>query len=364
MGTRKSGSLVDAQTIADTAWPLADTAWPLYESYPQLRYMGSKHRLMPWLHDVLREIEFDSALDAFSGSGCVSFLLKTMGKRVWSNDFLRFATDIAEATVVNSHHLLDQDDVSRLLRPAPRRRRFIETHFRGIFYSDSDNAFLDQVYSRLADVDPAKRSLVLAALYRSCLKRVPRGVFTVAGADRPSDGRRDLRLSLQEHFLESVDVFNALVFDNGHRHVATNADVFNLDARGCDLVYLDPPYVPRADDNCYIKRYHFLEGLSTYWEGAEFHPSSKVRKLKKRHTPFSYRREAVTAFERLFDQFGGATIVLSYSSNGYPDLDILLRTLERTKSHVDVSERPHRYHFGTHRGVRRALTTEYLVIAS
>ena len=29
-----------------------------------------------------------------------------------------------------------------------------------------------------------------------------------------------------------------------------------------DLVYLDPPYAPPSDDNDYIKRYHFLEGLS------------------------------------------------------------------------------------------------------
>ena len=44
------------------------------------------------------------------------------------------------------------------------------------------------------------------------------------------------------------------------------------DALDVDLVYLDPPYVPRADDNCYIKRYHFLEGLSTYWQGRRVPP--------------------------------------------------------------------------------------------
>src|SRR5207237_3927019 len=119
------------------------------------------------------------------------------------------------------------------------------------------------------------------------LKRQPRGVFSVSGLGRYDDGRRDLRLSLEQHFIESVEIFNRVVFDNGRDHVTTCADVFDLEPNSVDLVYLDPPYVPRSDDNCYIKRYHFLEGLATYWKGVEFHPSSKVKKLRKRYTPFS-----------------------------------------------------------------------------
>lgn len=45
-----------------------------------------------------------------------------------------------------------------------------------------------------------------------------------------------------------------------------------------------------------IKRYHFLEGLSLYWKHSEIVKDSKVKKLKKRLTPFSYRRTAVDAF--------------------------------------------------------------------
>jgi esterase/lipase superfamily enzyme len=51
---------------------------------------------------------------------------------------------------------------------------------------------------------------------------------------------------------------------------------------------MDPPYVPLADDNCYIKRYHFLEGLACYWEGKELMMSSKVRKIVK---PFTLKRK-------------------------------------------------------------------------
>ena len=40
--------------------------------YPELRYMGSKRRLLPWIHGVLRSLPFETAADPFVGSGCVA----------------------------------------------------------------------------------------------------------------------------------------------------------------------------------------------------------------------------------------------------------------------------------------------------
>lgn len=180
--------------------------------------------------------------------------------------------------------------------------------------------------------------------------------------ERYKDGRRDLRLSLREHFVEQVQVYNECVFSNGRPNRALLGDVFAVDPEGFDLVYLDPPYVPRSDDNCYMKRYHFLEGLVCYWEGVSILESSVVKKIEKPYSPFSYRREAHDAFDRLFQRFRRSTLVLSYSSNGYPNLDVLVRLMERYKSSVEVFERDHRYHFGTHQAVRRSRVSEYLIV--
>ena len=89
---------------------------------------------------------------------------------------------------------------------------------------------------------------------------------------------------------------------------------------------------------------------------------NKVKKIAKRFTPFSYRHSAVEAFDRMFARFAKSTIVLSYSSNGYPDLNQLESLLRRHKGSVRVFERPHRYHFGTHGAVERAEVTEYLIV--
>ena len=334
--------------------------------YPRLRYMGNKNRLLPWIWETLADVEFDSALDLFSGTAAVGYLFKTMGKRVVTNDFLKFAHDLASATVANSRVTLSPAQVTALGRTRRGRGTFIEKTFDGIFFTREDLRFLDIVWSNLGDLgDPRLRALALASLTRACLKRQPRGVFTVTGSNY-DDGRRDLRLSLAEHFAESVAVFNELVFDNGEKNVALRGDAFEVGRVHVDLVYMDPPYVPRADDNCYIKRYHFLEGLASYWTepGTEIVESSRVKKIPKRFTPFSYRSTAVEAFERIFRRFADSTIVLSYSSNGYPDLKTLVALLRQVKPHVDVVQREHRYHFGTHKGVAKArnVVDEYLII--
>jgi len=36
--------------------------------YPRLRYMGSKNKLLPWIWEALVQLDFESALDLFSGT--------------------------------------------------------------------------------------------------------------------------------------------------------------------------------------------------------------------------------------------------------------------------------------------------------
>jgi DNA adenine methylase/adenine-specific DNA-methyltransferase len=62
----------------------------------------------------------------------------------------------------------------------------------------------------------------------------------------------------------------------------------------------------------------------------------------------------------LFSRFRNSIIVLSYSSNGFPDLSVLQELLTKYKSIVKVYSKPHRYHFGTHSKVQRAKVEEFL----
>jgi len=328
--------------------------------------MGNKYRLLPWLRGELERLDFQSVLDGFSGSGSVSYLFKTMGKRVYSNDFLHFPATIARGVIENSSERLTPFDLEMLTGPAPDMKNFIEQTFSEIFFTPGDLRFLDRVSHHLDQLEnPGKQSLAMAALIRSCVKKQPRGVFTISGdLSRHDDGRRDLKLSLEEHFREQVLCYNDSVFDNGRENLAFEGSIFDFPSHQykADLVYLDPPYVPRSDDNCYIKRYHFLEGLSKYWRDEEILYDTKVRKIAKKYTPFSYRKTAVQAFDELFAKCRESILVLSYSSNGYPDLEILTELMGQYKNSVSVREREHTYHFGTHEKVKRSRVREYLII--
>jgi adenine-specific DNA-methyltransferase len=330
--------------------------------FPRLRYMGSKYRLIPHLARTFTELGGVTALDAFSGSGVVSYLLKTCGYQVTANDFLAFPAIIARASVVNQDVTLGTGDIARICGPPADDRDFIRRTFAGIYFTDADLRFLDSAWSHIDRMDGHKRALAISALVLSAARRQPRGVFTVTGL-RYDDGRRDLRLPLRDHFAERAAEYNRVVFDSGQPCAATSSDVFDLAQAGYDVVYLDPPYAPPRDDNCYIKRYHFLEGLSVYWRHQAPLESTRTRKLPKRYTPFSYARTVTGALRRTIRQFEDSALVLSYSSNAVPDAATIEGLLREVKRHVEVRAVDHTYAFGTHRAAQRRAAREYLFIA-
>jgi adenine-specific DNA-methyltransferase len=330
--------------------------------FPRLRYMGSKYRLIPHLAQAFTELGGATALDAFSGSGVVSYLLKSCGYQVTANDFLTFPAVIARASVVNQDVTLSAADIAGICGPPADDRDFIRRTFGGIYFTDADLRFLDSAWSHIDRMDGHRRALAISALVLSAARRQPRGVFTVTGL-RYDDGRRDLRLPLREHFAERAAEYNGVVFDSGQPCAASSADVFDLPPAGFDVVYLDPPYAPPRDDNCYIKRYHFLEGLSVYWRGQAPLETTRTRKLPKRYTPFSYPRTVTEALRRTVQRFAGSALVLSYSSNAVPDAATIEGLLREVKPHVEVRAIDHTYAFGTHRAALRRTAREYLFIA-
>ena len=323
--------------------------------------MGSKYRLVPNLAEVFAEVGGRTALDAFSGSGVVSYLLKALGYQVTANDFLAFPAAIAQATVVNQDVYLTQSDIDAICGPAADDRDFIQRTFDGLYFTAEDRRFLDSAWSHIDGLTGHKQALAISALVLAAARKQPRGVFTFTDL-RYDDGRRDLHLSLREHFRERATDYNQVVFDSGQPSTARSGDVFDLDPQPYDLVYLDPPYAPPRDDNCYIKRYHFLEGLAVYWRGQTIMENTRTKKLAKRYTPFSYKHTITDALRRTLKQFQDSVIVLSYSSNAVPDADTIQALLREVKDDVEVRPINHTYSFGTHSAAQRRAVSEYLFI--
>ena len=114
-----------------------------YKKFPPSRYMGSKNKIIKELYGVFKDLKFDSALDLFSGSGSVAYLLKSMNKKVISNDFLSFSYNLSKSIVENSKYKLNSKDIKNLLIKPKKYDRFVQKKFKNIFFSDIENNFID-----------------------------------------------------------------------------------------------------------------------------------------------------------------------------------------------------------------------------
>jgi DNA adenine methylase len=272
-------------------------------------------------------------------------MLKAQGKTVISNDYMAMANVYAKASIENSTVTLTRAKVEQLLLPSPDNDYFVSKTFAGLYFTDEENRLIDNLRANIKTLNnPYERAIAMAALIRTCIKKRPRGIFTYVG-HRYDDGRKDLRTTFEQHYMDAVDVVNGSVFSNGHENKARHGDAATIKSHA-DLVYMDPPYYSPLSDNEYVRRYHFVEGLARDWAGVEIQENTLTKKFKSYPTPFSSRQGAVDAFDMLFKKFRDSVLMVSYSSNSQPTLDEMISLISANKNHVDVVAIDHRYSFG------------------
>lgn len=335
-------------------------------NYPPTRYMGSKTKLLGSIWAAARPFEADTVVDLFSGSGVVGYMFKAQGKRVISNDHMAMSAAFARAMIENSDVTLGADAAQRLLTADGEIDGFVRDTFGGLYFSQDDELAIDTLRTNIrAMPEGPRRDIALAALMRACMKKRARGIFTYTGL-RYDDGRKDLQISLAEHFLSAVEAIDGAVFSNGGESLARHGDAMDCPIPEGALVYMDPPYWSPLSDNEYVRRYHFIEGLARDWQGVEIQAHTKTRKFKSYATPFKTRAGATAAFDTLLERCAGRPVIISYSSNSEPTLEEMKTIIGRHKSSHEVVRLDHTYSFGTQgwkTGDNRNATEEYLFVA-
>lgn len=341
--------------------PVSASVDPKVQDYPPTRYMGSKQKVLPYIEDIAKQFSFDSALDLFSGSGVVGYLFKSMGKKVYANDYMAMNAILSLATIANNHQILTDKETDSLFSTNRNANSFIQDTFRGLYFTDEDNAVLDLVQSNIARLpNKAKRAIAKSALIRACIKKRARGIFTYTGF-RYDDGRADLRLSMEEQIRNAVVLINRAVFDNGQKNVARHGDAMTVRYKA-DLTYIDPPYFSPLSDNEYVRRYHFVEGLARDWHGVEMQWHTKTKKFKSYPTPFDSRSGAEDAFDKLFSRLRNSILLVSYSSNSLPTREEIVSLMVKYKKHVEVIDIDHKYSFSNQNSKVRNDVKEYLFV--
>ena len=333
-------------------------------AYPPTRFMGSKSKLLSEIWAVASQFQAETIVDLFSGSGIVGYMFKAQGKTVISNDYMAMSATFTKAMIENNTVTLPIEEAKQLLKASKESDHFVANTFKGLYYTDEENDLIDTLRTNIAEIrDPYKYAIAMTALIRACTKKRPRGIFTYTG-QRYNDGRKDLQKSLEQQFLEAVEAVNKAVFDNGRPNKSRNGDAMDLRVEQADLVYIDPPYYSPLSDNEYVRRYHFVEGLARDWKGVEIQQHTQTKKFKSYPTPFSTRKGAADAFDRLFKKFANSVLIVSYSSNSLPTQDEMVALMAKYKEHVEVIPVDYRYSFGNQGDAKthRNSVQEYLFV--
>jgi adenine-specific DNA methylase len=323
--------------------------------FPSTRYQGSKRKLMGWIREQTASLAFDSVLDVFGGTGAVSYLFKNMGKQVTYNDYLAFNWNIGLALIENSSQTLSQADIEIILRRHPDQHYpdFIQRTFSGIYFTDDENAWLDQTLTNInARIhQPYQQAIARFALFQACIIKRPYNLFhranlymRTSNVDRSFGNKTTWDAPFEEHFRTFAAEANAAVFDNGKVNRAVQVDALDTPV-DADLVYIDPPYFNAKGVGVnYRDFYHFLEGMMQYdqWAGM-IDLRSKHRRLQVRATVWDSADRITGAFDHLIDRHRRSTLVISYRDDGIPSREDLVALLRTHGKQVIQAARPQQY---------------------
>lgn len=320
---------------------------PTVAKFPTTRYQGSKLKFVDWIWDCIKDIPFQTALDAFGGTGCVAYRLKQEGKAVTYNDLLPFNYLIGKALIENRDVVLDDWEVDLLLKPndSITYPHFIENTFKDIYFTDEENRWLDIVSSNIRYIaNPYKQAIAYFALFQSCIIKRPYNLFhrknlyvRLQDVERSFGNKKTWDTPFEVHFRKFVKEANDAVFDNHRFCRADNQDVFDITS-SYDFVYIDTPYLNEAGVGVdYADFYHFLNGLVDYehWSN-RIDYSSKHLRLKRTANVWVDASRIKEAFNHLFNQFKNSILVISYRSNGIPTIEELIGLLETQGRKVTV----------------------------
>lgn len=304
--------------------------------FPEPQYLGAKYLHWGWIAQYIPE-ETRVALDAFGGSQSIAYLLKQLGKKTVTNDFMEFNNEIGKALIENPGLQLTKEDTDILFSENcnPEEFNLMETLFTDLFFTRDETAFADSFRSNVDKLENQyKKALALAIMCRSMTRKVTMGHFAhtqalVYAADPVRTKRnRSLIRPLKDLFMELLPEYNAAVFDNKKENKSYNENILDLlpQLQGVDLVYFDPPYCNSHAD--YQSFYHLLETFVVYWKDKQFVNGTK-RYEPKRYSGFDKKSEAVDNLRLMFERAQHIpTWLVSYNDRSYPDIDTMVGMIE------------------------------------
>lgn len=363
---------VKRQCSNQTSFLVEDSPW---EGMPNTRYQGSKRKLLPYLYQIFAQQKCKSALDAFGGTGSVSYLLSRMGVDITYNDILPANCEIARALISPGPIHFKKDDLEGLFKKkrGVSYHKYISDLFQGIYFLDQENEQLDVVAQNISRIgDTTARAEAYYLLFQSMLCKRPYNLFHRANLEmRTRDVKRGFgnKATWDRPFIEHmkkfyVELANARALRRSTKVQIRNQSAFKLEGEW-DLVYIDTPYAKSAglQESNYFNFYHFLDAMRDY---ASI-PKMIQHDLKHRpyypfNKPWFPGEDIDSAFNTLLARFSGSgAVVVSYRNDGYPTMERIEELLKENYQNVsNVVATGYKYALST----RKLETKEIVLVAT
>ena len=312
---------------------------------PVTRYYGSKRKLVDKIWEALQEqqVQFNSVLDVFGGTGIVSYYMLKKGKQVFYNDILSFNCVNAEALMQSPKGVLTVEEAMSLIWPLDEvdYQHIISENFGDVYFLDRENEQIDIIVQNIQRLAPEKQASAYYILFQSCMIKRPFNIFHRKNLNLRTnyqDSKFGNKVTWEQPF-EQLFVKFAKELQEFQFEELPDFEISNQSALNCniqaDLVYIDTPYFTKRNGNSitYHNRYHFLEGLLHYEEIPVLIDNNKVNKeiVLGKNMEFECSRQYLQDLSSLLEKHRGSTIALSYTTSGYPSIDELEELVRRYK---------------------------------
>lgn len=331
-----------------------------------ITYIGNKRKLLLPLDDVVQDIlnknpNFNTCLDAFSGSGIVSRYFRYKGFKTYSNDLENYTVPINNAFLTKNTDPLTNEDYIFLNSIKSTTKPYFSKHYapqdtenpdienERLFYSRENAIFIDGVLEEIQDWEEKKKDAVLGSLLFKMSKHintsgVMKGFHKGFGGPNQDNLTRILgKITIEP--LSYIDAPSGIVLNN---YAEKLFDEENLPEM--DIVYLDPPY----NGHQYSSNYHLLNSATNYdfYDPGSMHlPKNKVG-IRKDHnrSDFCYKNKAFASFDKLFSTIKSKYIIMSYSTDGLLSESELIDLFKKYFKTVTVHKKDYKKYAGGYNG--------------
>lgn len=281
----------------------------------QRRYLGSKKKLIPFLHQLLNELnisdEIETVVDIFAGTGVVGHSFNKSGNRIITNDLL-YSNYLAHVAFLGNEKIDEvklQENIIEWnkINPEKLEINYFSDNFTDTYFNYENClkiGYIREEIERLfqsGEVNFRERAYLITALIYS----VDKIANTVGHYDAYRKVKEDLNRVLK---IEMLNIAEAEMNTNNEQYKMDSNELIKI--IDSDLLYIDPPYNSRQ----YSDNYHLLENLAE-WKKVEVFGVAK--KMNRSHIKSKYSgKNASEAFSDLINNARAKYIIVSYNDMG------------------------------------------------